>query len=611
MKLLKKLIGTLLATLAMSSHAGLTDGHFGINQIFDVQYYWSGNNLNASSFIAPYDMNFTHPTLSAGQYFAFFASTTNPGTYGLGLYNSNGSLAQTVHNTGTLSAIGPDAIFYVGSGFFGTVITTSAGYAYGSSATFTSMDQSVSVSDSQTYTWASATPLTAGQTASSPPPSSPNVTGTSTANQVTTSTSNGTAVVTTNTTDGPITITTNSVNGTPVAVTVESRNRGEQTAKALAVNQIFTTTTTTPVTTTTTTVTPWTTVTTTTTPVTTTTTTTPVTTTTYSDNTTATTNGTAVVTTSTTNTVTETTQTGSNTVQQVTNSNTVQVGELVNTYTTRIDAVARLVQTSSFVNHSITGLVVNRFTNDAAGIKLRTGSYGDSDNASMYILGDGQIGTTSQDYYNKGNIYGFGVEKMNNKNFVSGFNIALANGSLAGPQAGGTYQKTLGTIYGLYNRQGWLINATIGYSDNTFSNYHAIEELALSNAGATTGYDYWIHTRVYTPSLNGFKLLAGARSERNIFNGYTESGSDVSAVTYTTDKQTVNTTEAGFRIDQQIGQLVTGVEYVTNSKYLQTTTATVGFLPKPNVVGSFGLRNQRQHQVENNAAFLDLNWKFN
>jgi hypothetical protein len=166
-KLLTKVILALGIAFAPVAQADLVDGHFSTNQIFDVQYYWSGTTLNASNFIAPYDMNFQHPTVAAGDYFAFFPSTTNPGTYGMGLYNSSGTLLQVVHDTGTLQAIGPDAIFYVGSGFFGTVITTSAGYAYGASGTFTNMDTSVSGTDASSYTWASTTPLGAGQTASS------------------------------------------------------------------------------------------------------------------------------------------------------------------------------------------------------------------------------------------------------------------------------------------------------------------------------------------------------------------------------------------------------------------------------------------------------------
>ena len=173
-----------------TAKADITDGKFSINQIFDVQYYWSqaespttpdyscyGTNtcevLHASNFIAPYDKNFQTVTATTGQYFKFFNSTTNPGTYGLGLYNADGTLAQVVHDTGSLTAIGPNAIFYIGSGFFGTVISTGAGYNYGQGATFSSMDTTVTATEASSYTWASTTPLAAGQTAPPPAPAFP------------------------------------------------------------------------------------------------------------------------------------------------------------------------------------------------------------------------------------------------------------------------------------------------------------------------------------------------------------------------------------------------------------------------------------------------------
>ena len=151
--------------------AAITDGKFGINQIFDVQYYWSGTTLHASNFIAPYNKNFQTVTVTAGQYFQFFASTTNPGKYGLKLMNSNGTQHSVVHDHGDITALGNGAIFYIGSGFFGNVISTAQGYNYGASASFTNMDTSVSSADLNNYTFASSTPLAAGQTAGPPPPS--------------------------------------------------------------------------------------------------------------------------------------------------------------------------------------------------------------------------------------------------------------------------------------------------------------------------------------------------------------------------------------------------------------------------------------------------------
>jgi len=161
---MKKILLALMF-LCSNAFAAITDGKFGINQIFDVQYNWSGNTLNASNFIAPYNKNFQTVTVTAGQYFQFFASTTNPGTYGLKLMNSNGTQHSIVHDTGDITALGNGAIFYIGSGFFGNVITTAQGYNYGASATFTNMDTSVTSSDLNNYTYASTTPLAAGQTA--------------------------------------------------------------------------------------------------------------------------------------------------------------------------------------------------------------------------------------------------------------------------------------------------------------------------------------------------------------------------------------------------------------------------------------------------------------
>ena len=171
--MIKKIITAALFVLGFTSvaNAAITDGKFGTGQMFDVQYYWSGNNLVAS--------NFTRVFSSSGQlstqfytdmdvnsrYFGFFNSTTNPGQYGLAVYNSDGTLYQQLHPNGTITALGADAIFYLGSGFYGTVIPTSQGYAFGAGDTFTSMDTSVDSNDLANYTFASSTPLAAGQSA--------------------------------------------------------------------------------------------------------------------------------------------------------------------------------------------------------------------------------------------------------------------------------------------------------------------------------------------------------------------------------------------------------------------------------------------------------------
>lgn len=186
------------AALLLSSvaQADITDGKFTTAQIWDVQYWWNGTTLNASNFNNLYaSVNYATQATSAarltdaqladaaanGRYFAFFNSTTNPGTYGLALYESNGTLYKVINNTGTFSALGNGAIFYLGNGSWGTVITPEAGYTKGQSGTFTSMDTSVSAADLTSYTYTNTTPLTAGQTASSVAPT-PNWTAVTSSN---------------------------------------------------------------------------------------------------------------------------------------------------------------------------------------------------------------------------------------------------------------------------------------------------------------------------------------------------------------------------------------------------------------------------------------------
>ncbi len=165
-----------LLAYATIANAAITDGKFGTGQMFDVQYYWMGDDLHASSFTRVFSstgqlsvQDYSDMTTN-NRYFAFFNSTVASGEYGLAIYNSNGTVNRVLHERGTITAIGDDAIFYLGSGFFGTVIPTTQGYAFGDSATFTAMNTSPTASDINNYTFASTTPLSAGQSATPTPP---------------------------------------------------------------------------------------------------------------------------------------------------------------------------------------------------------------------------------------------------------------------------------------------------------------------------------------------------------------------------------------------------------------------------------------------------------
>jgi hypothetical protein len=186
--MIKRLLLTLFLMLSpLIGHASLLDVKISPAQIFDVQWNIQGTTFNASNFTRPfYSVNpngsscswcqMTTAQVQAvaanNQYFGFFASTTNPGTYGLAVYNSDGSIAWVLHNTGSIRALSPDVIFYNGNNFWGTVISVTEGFNYGASKSWTDIINNPTQEQINNYIPGATQPLAAGETAtaSSPPP---------------------------------------------------------------------------------------------------------------------------------------------------------------------------------------------------------------------------------------------------------------------------------------------------------------------------------------------------------------------------------------------------------------------------------------------------------
>ncbi len=747
MKFLSKVAVTFAVFLSsiLPVKADITDGKFSTNQIFDVQYYWSGTTLNASNFIAPYDMNFQHPTVGSGQYFSFFNSTTNPGTYGLGLYNADGTLAQVLHDTGTLQAIGPDALFYVGSGFFGTVITTSAGYSYGQSGTFSNMDTSVSGTDASSYTWASTTPLGAGQTAGSggggtttptytaitsanvlqvtptsnnspagegatnvidgntgtkylnfdrasagftikldqgrviekftittandyaprdpskfslfgsndgktwttiasgqsitlsdnrfttssdivvtntnayvyyfitfdstkaldqyadvsscvagygggwlgtencnsvqvsevkyyydsantttstdtgngtvANPGTPGATSSLNTTPTVVSTAPGTSTVVVTESPGTMVTTTTSTRGTTTSVTVITDARGAQETKQLEVVRNTTVTSTTPVTT----------VVTQTTPVTVTTVTTPTTVTTYSDGTTTTTNGTPVTTVTVRNDVVTTTTTANEVVSTSNNQS----------YYTRIDQYDVLARTNSLANLLSADNLLNRHSVVDGNLSFR-GNVDKDRTVSFYAFGEKTADYSFDGYRIMSSRYGFGLDKLMRENLVVGFTVSKFDSSMSGNDASGSLAKDIFTLNTTYVARNWVMSSQLGYTNNVFTASHSLPELNYSNNSRTTGNDYWVGARLYTPDLMGLRPFVGVRHENNRRDAVVESGSAITAMSYAAVNHSANSNEYGLRYDKKFGTMNVYGEVGRSSQDLTISRIGVG-----------------------------------
>ena len=180
---MKKLLGLLLTVVMMlcasTAHAGLFDGKYGQQQVFDVQRngcysvggYCSVSNM-INPFVAPYT-NWTPMTWAAGDYVQFYDAGAN----GIGLrqYSSNGTFKGIVSSAGYVQALGT-GIVYIGEpnygGGTGYFISNSAGFAYYSSTSVTVDYVNPTLAQMNSYS-ATTTTLAAGQTAPAPAPAGP------------------------------------------------------------------------------------------------------------------------------------------------------------------------------------------------------------------------------------------------------------------------------------------------------------------------------------------------------------------------------------------------------------------------------------------------------
>lgn len=393
---------------------------------------------------------------------------------------------------------------------------------------------------------------------------------------VSTSTSTGTSITNTAVTAG-ITVTVITITDTRTGAT-----------KVLSVNRNINTVATTPITTTVTT----------TTPVTTTTTTTPTTVNTYSDGSTTTVNGTPVTTTTTSNQVTVAT----NTVDDV------QTSDVNQAYTTRIDQIDYLSKANQRFNQQLDSDPLSRNAVKDDTIVSKTDQ--NAENGVFYITAEGQRSNTSDTYSMRAQRFGFGHEKLIQGNWLVGAQFNQINSSLSGYEAGGTLDKTHIGLYSLYVQDGWILKSDLALSENQYKNYHNLPELQMSNSGSARGRDLWLSNRLYAPSVEGFRPFVGAKVENTQRNQITESGSELTAMTYDRINNTRTIGEAGVRYEQKLDSVNLAVEAGRSTNDITTVKVGASFVPEKNILGNVNVQQQRQGNVVNNILQATLKWLF-
>ena len=398
------------------------------------------------------------------------------------------------------------------------------------------------------------------------------------------STAPGTDIVSTTTSNGTTTSSSTETRGatTSVSVVTDTRDRQE---KVLNINRNITVTSTTPVTTTVVQ----------TTPVTTTTTTTPTTVTTYSDGTTTTTNGTPVVTTSVTN----------NVVTTSTTVNDVQVTSTDNTYSTRIDQFDMLAESNVRENALLVSDPLARHRVYDSEIKLVGANINER---TAFDISASNSGTNTVDgYWSTTNRYSLGITHLVKTDLMIGARFSQIGLNMNGNDSTGSLYKNAINLYALWTRNDWLVKGDVGYAKNKFNTTHTLPDLNLSNSASAAGDDLWAQIRLYTPAKKGVRLFAGARKEQNRRDYAIDSGSALSAVDYAAVNKITDTTEAGIRFDHYVNdKMSVYAEYSQNNRQLETGKAGLSYLSGKNTSIQLGTIQQRQNDLHNRGAIIEL-----
>ena len=389
-------------------------------------------------------------------------------------------------------------------------------------------------------------------------------------------------VVTTNTQASTATSQQTVVRGNP-SVTIQVTDTRAPQARVLNINQNVTTTVDTPVTTTTVT----------TTPITTTTTHTPTTTTTDA-------NGNIISVTTATPTST------SNTVNQVdTNvalTDSVAVTSQDNTFSTRIDMYNQLRDTNSQINLAMTSDPLSRSRVDDGRISLHNGQEWD-----FYINGGGMRTNTINTYNNTTGIFGFGLERVIDPTFLIGFQYNHSNTTMTGDQAGGSLSKDMVGVYAVKTINDWIIKGDLGTAFNQYGSYHTLDALGAGNSSSTRGQDQWLEIRGYTPDLAGFRPFIGTRAERNQMLGVTESGTGLTAMTYSGTNDMTYTGETGLSYYKHWeNHWNFSGEASVNTQQYKTVLATVSYMTTDNSSVLLKVGSQFKDATVNNFAQASL-----
>lgn len=229
----------------------------------------------------------------------------------------------------------------------------------------------------------------------------------------------------------------------------------------------------------------------------------------------------------------------------------------------RVDQYEQMAEINNGINRNLNS---DAFRKDM----LDTGKY------RAWVTGGGLRSSADNGYSARSDRFSMGAEKDITENWILGGQYNRINTSLNGSDSSTKQGKDHFGAYSIYTKNNWILKTDVAYADNSLKSNRNVEQVFF-NASSTTGSDYWLSNRLYTPSLKGFRPYAGYTYGKSKRDGYQETGSIQSYRTVANVNETVDYSEIGVRYDKTISKLTLSGEVGTTSDNYTDVKATAAY----------------------------------
>lgn len=349
----------------------------------------------------------------------------------------------------------------------------------------------------------------------------------------------------------------------------------------------------------------------------TTTATTPVTTTNWSDSTTTTSTGSAVITTS--------------------SSSAMTSADVTQTASAKVDTFANSQHLNLFAMEMMMPDPLSRIDLSGDVINKRAGEQRDiSDDSWTWLNVRRASGNESRAYGIE-----LGGEKLVDEASLVGAQVNYNKSTMTEVEDGsGRFDTTMVNLYAVRKIGDWAVKPMIGYARTnydtsrtiTFDSVENFANEAYHNKLSTSGNSYWADLQVIAPKLGMVTPYAGVGIQHYKTDGDTESGSELTALTWKTHSDTVTKPYVGARFDSDVTER--GLFYsvdgritrlnldnpgnkegwtTVESKYgetLATVKGTVGYKVNEQARAWAGVQHQNASGYNNNIFTIGLTWEF-